>query len=190
MIRTTGLLLACALVAGCGVANAAAVTVTPYGRWTTAQGHSLTIQTDGTYRICRSGQCSSGRLTNRYSRLAVDLRDLLSRPELSDLAAPLRECLDWGYQLAGGRDPGLGPDDVEFDPRLNRGWNAEDVSGPITVTFDCTEGQNPLTFVKQEDFRDARAAAEIERWRALRRRIPPPSIDWANLPGNSPRQHQ
>lgn len=147
----------------------------PFGRWVTEAGHSLTVNVDGTYRICKADSCSSGPVVNRGDTyLEIVLRDFLAKPEAADLVPIISECLEVRDRLtAGAVRRGLSADDLPFDTANNI------LNGPgatQTVSFDCTEGERQVEFVKVEAFHHKALAEQQARAAKARESTPPPTV--------------
>ncbi len=149
--------------------------VGPFGKWVTGAGHALTVNVDGTYRICKADSCSSGIVVNRgETYLEVVLRDFLARPEAADLVPVIRECLEVHDRLTGGAvRRGLAADDLPFDTANNV------LNGPRAtqiVSFDCTEGEREVEFEKVEAFHHQALAEQQAKAAKTRDEIPPPIV--------------
>lgn len=140
-----------AIIGGCGGSSEGSMQIGPFGKWVTDSGHALTVNVDGTYRICRADSCSSGSVVNRTETyLEAVLRDFLAKPEAADLVPVISECLDLQDSLTGGAvRRGLSANDLPFDT-VNNVLNGPGATQ--TVSFDCTEGARRVEFVKVETF--------------------------------------
>jgi hypothetical protein len=164
-----------AMIGGCGGSSEGSVQIGPFGKWVTDAGHALTVNVDGTYRICRADSCSSGSVVNRNETyLEAVLRDFLAKPEAADLVPVIRECLDLHDGLTGGAvRRGLSADDLPFDAANNV------LNGPEatqTVSFDCTEGARRVEFVKVETFPHPALADQQGKGAKARESAPPPTV--------------
>lgn len=173
--RLRYLLATAAIIGGCAGPSEGSVEIGPFGKWVTDAGHALTINVDGTYRICQAENCSSGTVTNREgSYLEVVLRDFLAKPEVADLVPRIRVCLDVHDRLSGGAlRRGLSVNDMPFDTSNNV------LNGPKstqTVSFDCIEGARGVEFVKVETFHHKALAEQQARGAKARESIPPPTV--------------
>lgn len=174
MIGKIAVFLALALlVPSCS--NAGGVSISPYGQWATAGGHKLTITGDGGYEICRQSSCSSGVIDNvEHTNLSVILRGFMDKPQISNIAATMRGCVEIGGRLTGGMsDAGLSPGDLIFSPIGDTPGKGRGNSA--TVAFDCTDGPS-VEFSKVRDGFHRGSSEEINRMEKLQEQNPLPSV--------------
>lgn len=169
------LALTTAIIRGCSASDEGSVQIGPFGKWVTDAGHVLTVNVDGTYRICKADSCSSGTAVIRgESYLEAVLRDFLAKPEAADLVPVISECLELHDGLTGGAvRRGLSVNDLPFDT-INNVLNGPKATQ--VVSFDCTEGARRVEFVKVETFQHPALADQQAKRSKTRESSPPPTI--------------